>query len=605
MIEKKRPKKKKQKAEVTKKIDPDTIAIIDGWKVKTTTDDGKPIVHIHDAANCYSHVALAVNAMDGLAEAVKEFKRTEFQYPATYEGRGIVFSIKQPCEYQYVFTAISLLREYGCELPVQVWYVGEHVMPECSLWRFDGLNVEIVEALDIEKYHPSRILGPKELFPYSIIHCPFKEVLALNVNNVPTRNVEALFELPSYKAKGALFWRDVFHSTLPSEEKFKPLLDACGVERKSIDVMTDAQVLIDKETCWRELQLMMLLSEHSDIVGHHTKGTRDIFQVAWKTVGTKPAMASTPPEEIPRFHPMEGREARKTPTQGTTFFGPGSSVSYFNYYWKRSIDFSKWGKKRDWNPDIENKICGYLDELAERPEEIARKENKKKPEIPLLKSNRMMAVTVAVGDEFVEMAEYAAESVRKYTGLPTLVITDDLLLQHPMISQFSSPEERSALAQICFFDFVDGNILYFDADLMIKKSWDVRQYMNRQEVIAVRDQCNTIVTSDTAQFNLDFNKYFNMGMMIVNSMNHGYLFEETIKRHWSQDGGDEKAITRTFNYQTLFNKVCQEYEAPLLLLPEKYNYTSYGAQGRGRPDDVVVAHAAGGQRKNFKEQMGL
>ena len=104
-----------------------------------------------------------------------------------------------------------MIRHVGCELPIQVWYLGD--------WgEFDPRMAQALERFDVgwingqafARDHglPRRILGGWEMKAFAAAHCPFREVISLDADSYPAYNPEEFLAHPEYQRVGAAFWPD-------------------------------------------------------------------------------------------------------------------------------------------------------------------------------------------------------------------------------------------------------------------------------------------------------------------------------------------------------------------------------------------------------------
>lgn len=210
-------------------------------------------------------------------------------YPSHYQGRGIVICGGGVRYFTNAWVCISILRELGCELPIQIWYLGPQELDRTMIDLVAPLGVECVDAYQIRKQHPARILNGWELKAYAILHSPFQEVLLLDADNVPVRNPEYLFEDRRYLETGAVFWPD-FGRLQPDREAWT----AFGVHYRDEPEFETGQILVHKQTCWRQLNLSMWYNEHSDFYYHYVHGDKETFHMAWRRLHTRYSMPPYP-----------------------------------------------------------------------------------------------------------------------------------------------------------------------------------------------------------------------------------------------------------------------------------------------------------------------
>jgi len=228
--------------------------------------------------------------------ACESFIKPLPEYPGTFEGRGIVICGGGVKYFTNAWVNISMLRKLGCSLPIELWHLGEEEVDKEMPLLLKEFDVECVDALKVRKRHPVRRLkGGWELKSYAILHCPFREVLFLDADNVPVVNPEFLFESQPYRETGAIFWPD--YGQL---KKSQTIWDSCGLERPEGPEFESGQIVVDKERCWKALRLALWFNEHSDFYYQHIHGDKETFHLAFRKLGKSFAMPQTP------IHPLEG-----------------------------------------------------------------------------------------------------------------------------------------------------------------------------------------------------------------------------------------------------------------------------------------------------------
>lgn len=227
--------------------------------------------------------------------ASEQFIRTIPSYPGQYRGRGIVICGGGRKYFPAAWVCIHMLRKVGCSLPIQLWHLGRREMDSRMKDLVRPLQVECVDALEVRKSKPARILRGWELKPYSILHCPFKEVLLLDADNMPIVNPEFLFETKEFRQTGAIFWPDYGNLA-----KGRSIWHLCGVPYADEPEFESGQVVVDKERCWKALCLTMWYNEHSDFFYHHIHGDKETFHMAFRKTATAYAMPKR------RVHSLDG-----------------------------------------------------------------------------------------------------------------------------------------------------------------------------------------------------------------------------------------------------------------------------------------------------------
>lgn len=216
--------------------------------------------------------------------------------PGGDEGRGIVIAAGGEGYLTCAWVCASLLRRNGCRLPIQVWHRGEEEVAGKwkRIFKEHIGSIEFQDAFEVRRRHPARILNGWELKPYAILHCPFREVVFLDADNVPLIDPQALFESPEYREDGAIFWPD-YGRLAPSRE----IWDLCEVEYRDEPEFETGQIVVDKSRHWPALRLAMHYNEHSDFYYRFIHGDKETFHMAWRRLGASYAM---PPNGI---HPLD------------------------------------------------------------------------------------------------------------------------------------------------------------------------------------------------------------------------------------------------------------------------------------------------------------
>jgi hypothetical protein len=211
------------------------------------------------------------------------------------EGRGIVIAGGGLKYFPSVWVGVHLIRHFGCTLPIQLWHLGKGEIDPYLRRLLKPLGVECVDAREVEKEHPCRILCGWELKPFSTLHSPFEEVLFLDADCGPCRDVTEVFSWPEYLEKGAIFWPDYACWQLKRDvwEIFD--IPEIAARWQSEVAFESGQYLINKTRCWSELRMALWYAEHSDFVFRVVYGDKECFHLGWRKLGSDYAMPSKAP----------------------------------------------------------------------------------------------------------------------------------------------------------------------------------------------------------------------------------------------------------------------------------------------------------------------
>jgi hypothetical protein len=211
----------------------------------------------------------------------------EHSAPSYTHERGIVIGAGGAKYFACAFSCFYILRQLGCNLPVEFWYLDEYEMDNAMKHMCDIHNIKYVNANKycIENNLNPRILNGWELKPFSTLYSDIREVLYLDADNIPVKDPSYLFDLPEYVQLGSIFWPD-----LPPHKRKQWLPPICwenvGIEYiNEVDFET-GQYLINKSKCYKELTLTLWMNEHSDWFYKFVYGDKSTFHLAWRKCKT-------------------------------------------------------------------------------------------------------------------------------------------------------------------------------------------------------------------------------------------------------------------------------------------------------------------------------
>jgi hypothetical protein len=237
----------------------------------------------------FKEVQLAhIYMMDRLLE--QTFIAPQYKYE-----RGIVIGAGGAKYFGCGFACFYILRKLGCKLPFEFWYLDEYEMDNNmkNLCYYFGI-VPINATKYCQEHNLSpRILNGWELKAFSTLHSNFKEVLYLDADNIPVKDPTYLFNDPRYRELGSIFWPD-----LPPNKRNEWLPAICwnnvGLEYRSEPDFETGQYLINKEKCFKELNLTMWMNEHSDWFYKFVYGDKSTFHLAWRKCGSDYCITNKP-----------------------------------------------------------------------------------------------------------------------------------------------------------------------------------------------------------------------------------------------------------------------------------------------------------------------
>lgn len=268
---------------------------------------------------------------------VDEFVKNIPPYPNKYKGRGIVTCAGGVSYNTNAWVLIQQLRNLGCTLPIQVWYLGTTEYDERWEKLVKPLDVECVDAYVVREKFPHPRLNGYEVKPFAITHCPFEEVIFIDADNVPIVNPTFLFDTPQYKQHHALFWPDI--DRLPKDHLIWKL--AGNIPYRNEPAFESGQIVLNKKKCWKPLMLTNWYNLYSSFYYGYINGDKDTFHMAWRKLNVPYAM----------------------PSKGTTIIGTfGKAHAMFQYDFEGRAIFQHKTYLAKWNLFNNPHIPGFKDE---------------------------------------------------------------------------------------------------------------------------------------------------------------------------------------------------------------------------------------------------
>jgi len=213
----------------------------------------------------------------------KEYVQRIPPYPGNFSGRGIVMCGGGLTYFTCCWIAIKAIRRTGCELPIELWYIGNELTAELKI-ALQELNVSCENFL-------THIESPRFTFslkPLAILKSKFREILYIDADNVCVSNPSLLFETSAYIQYGTIFWPD-FWTTAPEN----PIWEIVGSKSYDGKEQEGGQLLINKEKCWKEINLCQYFNKRSEIYYKMLPGNKDTFRFAWLALKTPFYMIDT------------------------------------------------------------------------------------------------------------------------------------------------------------------------------------------------------------------------------------------------------------------------------------------------------------------------
>lgn len=189
-----------------------------------------------------------------------------------FRGYGIVIC-GGGFQLDYAFASISLLRENGCHLPIDLWVSSKRGEMPCVavqqalhalgavLYDID-LAVEHFETLDTQMYDERE--KPYVLKQIALISSRCQFCLLLDADSIPTRDPTFLFRHKLFTESGLLLWPD-FWGMLPGAYAIRTIFPRVGHDANIADEVSieSGQMVVDKSRAWRTLMVSAFMQVHT------------------------------------------------------------------------------------------------------------------------------------------------------------------------------------------------------------------------------------------------------------------------------------------------------------------------------------------------------
>lgn len=192
----------------------------------------------------------------------------------------------------------------------------------------------------------------------------------------------------------------------------------------------------------------------------------------------------------------------------------------------------------------------------------------------------MIGVTIGIGEDYLFNANEAAKRFTRYTGLNTVVMTEQHLedvMHYNIFKAARNFSDKIFFLKFFLFNFFSDDVVYFDADYCVVDHWNPMNVFDGR-FTAVRDRTHGLFERDVIC--CDIQKYFNAGFFIASYKHHRRFFDRCVKV-----GAD---VPFKFGDQCILNKVAQDSSLPVKYLDKRYNCLDYA--GAMVDSDVKSIH---------------
>ncbi|KAJ5273296.1 hypothetical protein N7478_008421 [Penicillium angulare] len=217
-------------------------------------------------------------------------------------GRGIVFTAGNR-QAPYVLTSIQSIRGLGCELPIEVLYLGNDDLGEDFREELESIPGVITRDLNPMVSDEGWKLRGWAAKPFAILLSSFREAIFIDADSIFLRNPEELFLDRFYQKTGALFFKDRLFMPGSKKEWLRNILPSPISKQarksrlwtgESIHMQESGVVVVDK---WRHFVALLMVTRMNgpDRDGKKPEGRvgvydmvfgdKETFWLGWELVG--------------------------------------------------------------------------------------------------------------------------------------------------------------------------------------------------------------------------------------------------------------------------------------------------------------------------------
>ncbi|XBW38571.1 hypothetical protein QEN19_004159 [Hanseniaspora menglaensis] len=230
-------------------------------------------------------------------------KKNSFAYPDLYHGNGIVISGGGKYSLQ-AYSVVSVIRELGNKLPVEILIPSDYEQDEAFCNKiskvFSDCKCIYLDDILEKQYVQNQEFHAFQYKSLALMASSFQNVLLLDADNYPIRNIDHIFDHEAFKENGMVVWPDFwrrtthpfyyesaeikidltkrirnFYSNIPLSEQTYTIDEAKNLPYHDFSgALPDpssetGEFMIDKKKHWKSLVLSLYYNIHGPNVFYH------------------------------------------------------------------------------------------------------------------------------------------------------------------------------------------------------------------------------------------------------------------------------------------------------------------------------------------------
>jgi alpha 1,2-mannosyltransferase len=191
------------------------------------------------------------------------------------------------------YASIRLLRDLGCQLPVEWYYLNDKEMPPNWLAAAEAIPDVRCHNLMQGTVDNRKACGGWQSKITAILAADADEVLFMDADNFARRDPTYLFDSELYLAHGAVLWPDI---SVWEADRRAVLKSYFGVYPQHESQTESGQLLFDKQRCRAALEQVAVYNCDSAYVYKIVYGDKDTFYFGFVATGTPFNYIPKPPK---------------------------------------------------------------------------------------------------------------------------------------------------------------------------------------------------------------------------------------------------------------------------------------------------------------------
>lgn len=242
-----------------------------------------------------------------LLNEITDFVKTIPECNDNLNGRGVVICGGN-IHYNSGSIIVDFLKNYSKDINIEWYYVGDELNNE-YIQSLKERDVDVINCLNVlpnwwyNEITETDIKGFM-IKPFALMQSKFEDILLLDSDNIPIKDISFLFKYPDYIEHGNLFWSD-YNYNYEIKKNFLPMgidiyskLKIKSPFQNNINLTESGQILINKKKMWKGICLSYYLNYNKDIFYKMVYGDKDLYYIAFQLLNLQYKQCNYYPDGI-------------------------------------------------------------------------------------------------------------------------------------------------------------------------------------------------------------------------------------------------------------------------------------------------------------------